>query len=217
MKQKTMNILLILGAVALVGWFLYSWLPVRSIEEPAYTVVREADGYEIREYVSYSIAETTIIKATDRNDAVRKGFPIVAGYIFGDNIKQNKIAMTVPVNTEIDTSEKIAMTVPVNTEEVEQDGVYKISFVMPSKYSLETLPEPNDTRVTLREVPARTMAVRRFSWSNSDAAFKKNEVALLDALARDGVEIVGAVNISRFNTPWTIPFMLRNEVQIEVR
>ncbi|MCR4334725.1 MAG: heme-binding protein [Patescibacteria group bacterium] len=217
MKKKTMNITLIIIGVILVGWFLYSWLPVRNIEEPKYTVVSEASGYEIREYASYIVAETTVSGAENKDEAARKGFPIIASYIFGDNTKKDKIAMTVPVNTEESISEKIAMTVPVNTEEEAGSGAYKISFVMPSKYTLETLPEPNDKRIELREVPAHKVAVRRFSWTTSESAFKKYETELLEALRRDGVEIVGAVNVARYNVPWTIPFMLRSEVQIGVR
>lgn len=212
-----MNIILIIVGVVLVGWFLYSWLPVRNIEEPKYTLVSEASGYEIREYASYIVAETTVGGAGNRDEAARKGFPIIAGYIFGDNTKKDKIAMTVPVNTEAGVSEKIAMTAPVNTEEEAGSGAYKISFVMPSKYTLETLPEPNDKRVELREVPAHKVAVRRFSWTTSESAFKKHETELLEALKRDGVETVGAINVARYNTPWTIPFMLRNEVQIVIK
>jgi hypothetical protein len=217
MNKKTMNIILIIIGVVLVVWFLYSWLSVRNIEEPKYTVVSEAGGYEIREYASYIVAETTVLGAESRGEAARKGFPIIAGYIFGDNTKKDKIAMTIPVNTEGSTSEKIAMTAPVNTEEEADSGSYKISFVMPSKYTLGTLPEPNDKRVELREVPAHKIAVRRFSWSTSESAFKKHEAELLEALRFDRVETVGAVNVARYNTPWTIPFMLRSEVQIEVK
>ncbi len=223
-----MHALLIIIGIGLVAWFLYSWLPVRNIEEPKYAIVSNVGGYEIREYASYIVAETTVSGVESRNQAARKGFPIIAGYIFGDNTKKDKIAMTVPVNAEDGTSEKIAMTVPVTTEKIAmtvpvntQEGVgggsYTISFVMPSKYTLETLPEPNDRRVMLREVPVRKVAVRRFSWTVSESAFKKYEAELLGSLKRDGFETVGVVNTARYNTPWTIPFMLRNEVQIEVK
>ena len=171
---------------------------------------------------------TTITGVKNRSDAATKGFPIVAGYIFGDNTKQDKIAMTVPVNTEEGVSEKITMTAPVNTEKIamtapvnteaeETEGTYKVSFVMPSKYTLESLPTPNDSRVELTEVAARKVAVKRFSWSSTEATFKKQEEELLVALERDGIETIGTVNIARYNTPWTIPFMLRNEVQIEIK
>jgi|688.fasta_scaffold19441_3 hypothetical protein len=227
-NKKTMNTILIIVGIVLVVWLLYTWLPVGNIEEPKYTLISQSDGYEIREYAYYILAETTISGAENRDEASRKGFSIIAGYIFGDNIKKDKISMTVPVNTEESTSEKIAMTAPVNTEKIamtmpvnteeEADsGAYNVSFVMPSKYTLETLPEPNDNRVKLREVPAHKVAVRRFSWTTSESAFKKNEEELLKALSRDGVETVGAVNVARYNTPFTIPFMLRNEVHIEVK
>lgn len=223
-----MHVLLIIIGIGLVAWFLYSWLSVRNIEESKYAVVSRAGDYEIRDYVSRIVAETTVDGVENRDEATRRGFSIIAGYIFGDNIKNDTIAMTVPVNAEAGTSEKIAMTapvstekiamtVPVNTQEEMGEGTYKISFVMPSKYTLETLPKPNDKRVILREVSARKVAVRRFSWTASESAFKRHEAELLQALVRDGVETLGAVNMARYNTPWTIPFMLRNEVQIEVK
>jgi len=230
---KSMYALVIFFVVASLLWFLYSWLPVRNIEEPKYEVVSKNESYEIRKYDSYIIAETKITGAKNRDDAARKGFPIVAGYIFGDNTSKTKIAMTAPVSSEEGTSEKIAMTAPVNAEKVtsekismtvpvntesEQDSdTYKISFVMPSKYSREDLPEPNDSRVTLVEVPSRKVAVRRFSWSSSEENFKKQESILLASLERDEVQAAGAVNVARYNTPWTIPFMLRNEVQINIK
>lgn len=207
---------LIVLVLILVAWFLYSWISVRNIEAPKYEVVSIHDGYEIRNYKSYIIAETTIVGGADRNDAARKGFPIVAGYIFGDNTKKNKIAMTVPVNTEETDFEKIAMTVPVNTEQEDAQGEYKVSFVLPSEYTLETLPIPNDSRVIIKEIPSRTVAVRKFSWSTSESTILKNEQALLSALKKDARTPAGSTNIARYNPPWTIPFMLRTEVQIVI-
>lgn len=202
---------------ALVIWFLYSWLSVRTIEEPQYHVQQVADGYEIRTYEPYIIAETLVTGVADRDEAANKGFPIIAGYIFGDNTKQDAIAMTAPVNTTEGVSQQIAMTVPVNTQRAQSGGDYTISFVMPRQYTLDTLPKPNDSRVVLRHIPAHTVAVRTFSWSNSEATFKKQESVLRAALQRDGIDTVGSVNVARYNPPWTIPCMLRNEIQIEVK
>ena len=88
---------------------------------------------------------------------------------------------------------------------------------MPSEYTLETLPTPNDSRIKLKEIPSRKIAVKRFTWSTSEDKVKKQEEALLSALNRDGIETLGAINLARYNPPWTMPFMLRNEVQVEIK
>ena len=87
---------------------------------------------------------------------------------------------------------------------------------MPAKYTLSTLPVPNNQRVELKEVPSRKVAVKRFTWSAKETMVKKHEEALLSALSRDGISTVGNVNVARYNPPWTLPFMLRNEVQVEI-
>jgi hypothetical protein len=107
--------------------------------------------YEIRNYPSHIEAQTTVQGNFD--DSINSGFTIVAGYIFGGNTKKESIAMTAPVKEQKVDSEKIAMTAPVT---VDTEGESRIvSFVMPKKYSLETLPEPTDSRVKLVEVPAK--------------------------------------------------------------
>jgi hypothetical protein len=209
------TLLIVLGAILTV-WFLYSWLSVRTIEGPKYDVTTTAQGYEIRTYDAYIIAETTISDAADYNEATQKGFPIVAGYIFGDNTAQDTIAMTTPVQTQADNSKTIAMTVPVNTQREAVADTYNISFVMPSAYTLETLPKPNDKRVVIKAVPSRKVAVKRFTWSAKNSVVQKQEKALLSALARDGIKTIGTTRIARYNPPWTLPFMLRIEVQIDV-
>lgn len=216
MQKITMYLLIAFGVIVLL-WFLYSWLSVRSIEEPRFSIQKTTNDYEIRTYEPYIIAETVVTGAQNRDIAANKGFPIIAGYIFGNNTKQDSIAMTVPVNTTEEVSQQIAMTVPVNTQPGESVGDYTISFVMPRQYTLDTLPKPNDSKVALRQIPARTVAVKTFSWSNSEATFKKQESILRAALQRDGIDTVGSVNVARYNPPWTIPFMLRNEIQIEVK
>lgn len=216
MNKRPMYVSLIVVGSLLIVWVLYSWLSVRGIEQPKYDVVSSVEGYEIREYASYIIAETTVGNAGDYDEAARRGFPIIAGYIFGDNQAKDKIAMTAPVNAEISKSEKIAMTAPVDTEPAEAEGAYKISFVMPAKYTLSTLPVPNNQRVELKEVPSRRVAVKRFTWSAKETMVKKYEEALLSALSRDGIKTVGNVNVARYNPPWTLPFMLRNEIQVEI-
>ena len=156
----------------------------------------EKAGYEIRDYPPYVVAEVDVVGQS----ADRKGFRALAAYIFGDN----------------DSSEKMQMTAPVESRETEDNGAMTYRFVMESKYTLETLPKPNDDRIQLREKPARIVAVRRFSGRWSDANVKKNEARLLSDLARDGVELAGTPELARYNSPFTPWFMRRNEVMVPI-
>jgi hypothetical protein len=110
-----------------------------AIESPRYRVVQKDNKFEIREYDDYILAEVEI----DGNfsSALQKGFRILAGYIFGDNTSKTHISMTVPVTQQAAGSEKIEMTAPVTSSPIEEGKKYKIAFTMPSKYTMETLPE----------------------------------------------------------------------------
>ena len=210
------SVISVFGIIVL-AFFLYSVLSVRNIEEPSYIVIDKKNGYEIRKYDSYIIAQTRIIGASTRSTATNQGFSIIADYIFGNNTKRQSVAMTAPVNTQEVGYEKIAMTVPVNTERGENTRSYTVSFVMPRSHTLKTLPLPNNAQVQLVQVPERTVAVKRFSWSNTEQTFLQKEEELLKELQRDGVRVVGPINVARYNPPWTLPFMLRNELQIPVQ
>ena len=117
-----------------------------AIESPHYKVEKELDGCEIRVYSAYVLAQVDV--ESDFDGALRNGFEILAHYIFGGNRTRKSIPMTAPVSEEIPmlapvTSEKISMTAPV-TEEQAGEHVFRVSFAMPSKFTLETLPEPQD-------------------------------------------------------------------------
>ena len=129
-----------------------------AIQEPKYTVAKKDSDIEIRLYEPFIVAET-VVDTTDFDEASNEGFRRLAGYIFGGNKVRQKIAMTSPVITE--QSKKIAMTAPVETER--RGSSVRIAFTMPSEFTLETLPVPNDSSVTLRQVPGRKLAVIRFS------------------------------------------------------
>jgi hypothetical protein len=187
-----------------------------AIEEPEYEVLASTDDYEVRRYDAYIIAETDV-EGTYKT-AGNKAFRILAGYIFGDNQASEKMAMTAPVGSRpADDGVKMKMTAPVTSTPGNEDtGLYTYSFVMEKKYSLETLPLPNDPRVRLRVVPERTVAVHRYSGTWSEDNYLKHERLLLDALADDGVSTRGAPISARYNAPFTPWFMRRNEVMIEV-
>jgi len=186
------------------------------VEQADYTVVSTMEDYEIREYPAHIVAQTTIDGTYD--DTLNKGFSIVAGYIFGANTRNESISMTAPVVAQSErakaVSEKIAMTAPVMAT---MEGASRtISFGMPRSYTLETLPTPNDPRVKIVSVPAKTYAVMQFSWFRSDARVRAMQEKLLTALTRDGVVTKGAVAYAGYNAPWTPPWMSRNEVMIEI-
>ncbi|MCH2110524.1 MAG: heme-binding protein [Polyangiaceae bacterium] len=207
-------------AVVVVALGGLAWRSSSGLEEPAYTVVERAKDYEIREYPPYLVAETIV--TGDQRSAGREAFRRLAGYIFGKNTKAQKMAMTAPVTSEEGGSEKMAMTTPVTSEkmamtapvtsESAEDGKYRYQFVMESKYTLQSLPKPDDSRVTLKEVPGQRVAVRRFSGSWSEEHFLSEVADLREALARDGLQAQGNFRSARYNAPFTPGFLRRNEV-----
>lgn len=206
-----MKILLVV-IVILILWSIYGYFS-SNVEQAPYSVLKMADGYEIREYPAHIVAQTTVDGSYD--EALNKGFSIIAGYIFGGNVKKQSIAMTAPVTAQESVSEKIAMTAPVTAST--EGGLRVISFVMPKSYTLESLPIPNDARVRLMQVPAKKIAVLRFSWARNSDRVKHMEERLLAMLLRDKVEAISVPSYAGYNAPLTPPWMTRNEVMVEIR
>jgi hypothetical protein len=182
-----------------------------ATEEPQYAVIKTDGDFEIRRYAPYIVAETVVTDA-DQESGTNVGFRRLAGFIFGNNRTKESIEMTAPVTTT--RSEKIAMTAPVETSRKGDDVV--MAFMMPSQYTLETLPEPTDSGVLIRQVPERVMAVLKFSGSWSEERFQEQTGKLQEWLRKHDVKAMGAPVVARYNAPWTPWFMRRNEIQIEV-
>ena len=198
----------------IVIWTLWGHFSSR-VEQAQYSVIKNTPDYEIREYPAHIEAQTTVQGSYE--NAFNQGFSIVAGYIFGGNVKKQSIAMTAPVKEqkmEIPQSEKIAMTAPVTMRN--QGEMHTVSFVMPSSYTLETLPTPTDTRVKLVSVPAQKVAVLRFSWYRTTARVLSFQQQLIADLTRDGETVVGQPSYAGYNAPWTPPWLMRNEVLVQV-
>lgn len=208
MKKKWIVIIAIIGVI-LIGAILAG--PVMSnVETPTYRIIRAHKNIEIRLYDPVLIAETEV--TGKREDAIGAGFRLLADYIFGNNRVRQDIAMTAPVQQKL--NQKIAMTAPVKQQ---SNGTsWKISFVMPSKYDIKTIPEPNDKRVILREIPSRKFAVIRFSGTKSDNNLKTHEKQLLDYLGAHDLTPTGVPEYAFYNPPWTLPPMRRNEIMIEL-
>lgn len=180
-----------------------------AIDEPRYSVVRSYDAFEVRRYEGYLVAETTVRAAAE--EAGNQGFRALAGYIFGGNKGARKIEMTAPV---AQSSVKIAMTAPVT--QTASKNAYVIQFAMPSKWTLETLPEPLDSSVSVRAMPARTLAVIGYSGTWSQSRYEEHLKKLQDALVQAGLRWHGEPVWARFDPPWKPWFMRRNEIWLEL-
>lgn len=202
-----------LGLVSLLG-LLVVGIPAAmaaSVAEPAYTVVSETDGLQIREYAPLIRAET-VVQGPYR-ESVSQGFRVLAGYIFGGNSGQVEIAMTAPVGAE-PVGTRIAMTAPVGAEDTAQG--WRVSFVMPAEYTMATLPRPQDSRVSLREVPAHRVAAVRFSGLAGEAAIAEHKERMVAAMESQGLVAIGEPVVAQYNPPWTPPFLRRNELLVTV-
>ena len=184
-----------------------------ALEEPEYTVVGQYDDFELRHYPEYLVAEVDV--DGDFDEAGNAAFRILAGYIFGDNQSSEKMAMTAPVESREDSQgEKMSMTAPVTAETAGESTTY--AFVMERKYTMETLPAPVDERIRIREMPERTMAVRKYSGRWTEANYQRNETALREALAAQGIRVISGPVLARYNSPFSLPMLRRNEVMFEV-
>lgn len=179
-----MNTILIIIAVALIIWIVGTHLAIRGIEEPKYKVIEKREGYEIREYTSYIVAEVEV--EGDMRTALNSGFRQLAGYIFGGNTSKTSIAMTAPVMDTEKVSESIKMTVPV-MDTLSNSGKHIVAFTMPSMYSLETLPKPDNTNIRFRVVDKSRRAVLRYSWHATESRVQEKKQLLLKYLVQDSI------------------------------
>lgn len=210
--SRAIKALLVVGAVALAG-VVYIGVNTMGLEQPSYRVVFEADGVEYRQYEPYLVSETVIEAAGSYQAAGNEGFRRLFRYISGGNSGENKIAMTVPV-AQTATSEKIAMTAPV--QQTESAEGWRVAFMLPTQYTLETAPQPTDSRVSIREIPGRLTAVSRYSGRWTEANYARKRAVLLTALEQAAVTPVGEVQSALYNGPFTPPFLRRNEVVVEI-
>ena len=190
---------------------LFAAKSVLAIEKASYTVLEKEDRFEIRRYDPQILAETFV--DSDLEEAGNEGFRRLFAYISGENQTKQSIAMTAPVSQE-PRSEKIAMTAPVGQEK--KGDQWRVTFLMPASYTLDTLPEPNDSRVLLVREPGRRMAAIRYSGTWSKERYLKNKAALEDFIRRRGLTPAGSSVWARYDPPFMPWFLRRNEVLIPV-
>jgi len=185
--------------------FLFCSCAIVGIEKPKYTLLEKESEFEIRQYQSYLIAETMV--EADFNDAANVSFRRLFNYISGKNKTKESISMTAPVSRSA-SYEKISMTAPVHQQQSgEKDSV---SFVMPSKYSLETLPEPLDPPVTLKEIPAYKVAAIRYSGTWSQKRYEAKRASLEEFLKWKELVPKAEPIFTRYNSPFELWFLRRN-------
>ena len=197
-------VIILIGAIS-IG-------PIMSnVETPGYEVMQSQDKIEIRQFKPMVIAEVKI--SGHREKAISEGFRVLADYIFGNNIVQQTIAMTAPVQQQ--ASRKIAMTSPTQLQS-EKDS-WLVSFVMPSEYSLDTLPKPTNNRINIKRIPSKKFVTITFSGTNSNENLKIHEKKLEKFIRAKNISVTGTSKYAFYNPPWTLPLMRRNEVMIEVQ
>ncbi len=182
-----------------------------AAEEAKFDVVEESGAFAVRDYASQVLAETTV--QTDREGAGNRAFRTLFNYISGDNKAKRKVPMTAPVSQK-DASEKIAMTSPVGQRG--SNDTWVVSFMMPADYTLESLPTPNNEAVSLRQVPARRMAVIRYSGTWSSKRYLAHKAKLEAWIEDRSFTAVGPAEWARYDPPFKPWFMRRNEVLIPI-
>ncbi|MBU2644388.1 heme-binding protein [bacterium] len=201
-------IFLIITTLVLSGC---SVLGIRTSEEPGFTLLREQDDIQIRQYQSLLVAETEV--TADYQESSSIAFRRLAGYIFGKNTRNEKMAMTAPV-VQQQESEKIAMTAPVLQQKAGEKWI--MAFVLPAKYTMETLPKPLDESVRIRQIPAKKVAAIRYTGRLNENNVQSRSTLLLNWLHKEGYRVLSDPRSAGYDPPWTVPFLRRNEVHIDV-
>lgn len=185
-----------------------------AVESPEYQTVHKDKKFEIREYEEHILAEVEI--DGEFGSALQKGFRVLADYIFGGNVSRDRIDMTVPVTEQAVSNERIDMTAPVTSSSIEEGKKYRIAFTMPSKYTLENLPEPANKTISFRKAGKRRVAALRFSGNlNSKLAMRKAS-ELETWLNENKYSKKGGFVFAQYNPPWIPSIFRRNEVLTEV-
>ena len=208
LKQFLVKIILAIITLTFTG-------VVMATEEPQFFVLEKTPPFELRSYAPMILAEVKV--EGDLEEASGQGFRLIAAYIFGQNQVSEKIAMTTPVAIEgqAPKSAKIAMTTPVSIES--NAGQWIVSFVMPAEYTMESLPKPLNSKVQLRQIPAVKRAVISFTGFYNANKVAERTMELEEWMRTKNLPAASAPKFARYNPPWTLPFMRRNEIMIDVR
>ena len=206
-------ILIVLISLTLGGCSIVAKTP-----EPSWVSLRKDGDIEIRSYDPMILAEVT--KKGERYDAINAGFRTLAPYIFGENQGNKKMVMTAPVTEQQipqeNEGQKLAMTAPVTQQPTDTDGEWKVSFVMQSEYTLDTLPIPNDKQIKFVNIPSHQKAVIRFTGFNTDKNLKEHHDKIVNWMIKNKIKASGKPVYAFYNPPWTPFFLKRNEIMFDI-
>ena len=185
-----------------------------AIESPQYDLIKHQDKFELRHYKSFITANVEV-SADGYNDAGNAAFNTLADYIFGNNTVRSNIDMTAPVSTQKISSEKIPMTVPVDATKL-KNGKFRVSFTMPSAYSMRNLPKPNNSAVEIKETKGAKFVAIKFSGYTGDDKVEKMSQLLRQWCSTNKIKITGEPILSRFDSPIKPGFLRHNELLYRV-
>lgn len=202
------------ACAVLLAWFVWSAVVAHTGEQPAFTVIERAEGYEIRSYPAYLVAQVSM--KAEWSAAIDEGSHILADYLHGNNIEQKSIATTTSVGIELEPeSEHIALTAPVLSQE--KNGAFLVSFILPAEYTSATIPRPNNPEIRIVEVPATTFAVLSVKGNLTSQRAQQEEESFRELLMRDKRVILSASRVAQYSPSWTPSFLRRSEILIPVR
>lgn len=202
------KVISVLTTVFLAGCSVFG---IRTADEPKYQVLNDYGHIQIRHYPALVVAQTEV--NGDYKNSSNQAFQRLTGYIFGNNKKQQKMAMTAPVIREQE-AETMAMTAPVIQQK--SGPVWLMAFVLPSGYSVSTAPAPLDPAVVIKEIPGKKVAVIQYSGSLTEQGIEEKSEALKNWLKKQGYEAISPSRSAAYDPPWTLPFLRRNEVHIDI-
>jgi DNA gyrase inhibitor GyrI len=177
---------------------IFSGTLMSHVEKPSYQVIKQFNNIEVRTYPSLLVA--TVQTTGSRKEAIQTGFKSLANFIFG----QNK------------SGTKIEMTAPVLQQQLNDDKNWSVSFIMPKNYTFSTLPQANNDQISIEQWPPRSVIVIRFSGLSSNNNIQQHLELLNDFISSHDYQTTGLPIFAFYNPPWTLPFLRRNEIMIQL-
>jgi hypothetical protein len=196
MKKQLIKILTSVSGILLII-FMLSGVIMSDVEQPKYDVIEQKSPIEIRQYSALIVSEV-VVKNT-RKLSINEGFKLIADYIFGNNQQQTKISMTAPV-----------------TQQKSENG-WIVRFIMPAEHSLDTLPKPENPAVKIKKIDQQKFVVIKFSGLSSVDNIQQHELKLTQYILDNGLQTQNSPIYAFYNPPWTLPFLRRNEILIELK